>query len=233
VEHTCYQCGHPVEEGVAFCANCNAPQIRVASASQNEPATQPLKPGTPDEVQPPAHPVGFGFPGGAPTPTPPEPFRWQDAMPGAMLAGAVIALVLIIPLAAYVLWPLAAGALAVLFYSRRRPGAELSTGAGARVGAVAGLFAFVLFAVLMGVQLAAMSGSGKLRDQMMQVMQQSAARNPSPEAQEMIQKLMTPEGIAVMVVIVFIMFLLMFVGFSSIGGALGARLLKKREPGDK
>lgn len=154
-------------------------------------------------------------------------------MPGAMLAGAIIALVLIIPLGAYLLWPLAAGALAVLFYSRRQPGAELSPGAGARVGAVAGLFAFALFAVLMGVQLALSSGNGKLRDSMMQVMQQSAANNPSPEAQQMIQKLMTPEGIAVMLVIVFIVFLVMFVGLSSIGGALGARLLKKRGPGPR
>jgi hypothetical protein len=154
-------------------------------------------------------------------------------MPGAMLAGMVIALVLIIPLAAWVLWPLAAGALAVLFYNRRRPGTELTGGAGARIGAVAGLFAFVLFAVLMGAQLAAMSGGGKLRENMMQVMQQSAARNPSPEAQEMMQKLMTPEGIALMVVIVFIMFLVMFVGLSSIGGVLGARLLKKRGAGSK
>jgi hypothetical protein len=219
-----------VEDGVAFCANCNAPQIRVAAASPNEPATPPLRPGTPDEVQPPAYPLGFGPPGTGPVPTAPESFRWQDAMPGAMAAGVVIALVLVLPFAAYVLWPLAAGALAVLFYCRRRPGAQLSTAAGARVGAVTGLFAFIIFAVLMGVQLASMSGSGKLRDQMMQVMQQSAARNPSPEAQQMIQKLSTPEGIAAMLVVVFIMFLVIFVGLSSIGGAIGARLLKRREP---
>ena len=154
-------------------------------------------------------------------------------MPGAMLAGAIIALVLIIPLGAYLLWPLAAGALAVLFYGRRQPGAELSAAAGARVGAVAGLFAFALFAVLMGVQLALSSGNGKLRESMMQVMQQSAASNPSPEAQQMMQRLMTPEGIAVMLVIVFIVFLVMFVGLSSIGGALGARLLKKQGPGTR
>lgn len=200
----------------------------MAVASNNEAATQPLRPGTPDEVQPPAQPVGFGYHPPPPALKPPE-FRWQDAMPGAMLAGAVTALVLIIPLAAYALWPLAAGALAVLFYKRRQSGAELSGGDGARVGAVAGLFAFAMFAVLMGMQMAAMSGSGKFRDMMTQALQQSAARNPSPEAQDMVQKFLTPEGIAVMVVLVFVMFLVMFVGLSSIGGVLGARLLKKRE----
>jgi hypothetical protein len=222
-----------VEDGAAFCQNCNAPQIRVATPSQNEPVTPPLRPGTPDEVQPPARPVGFGYQAVAPPPLAPEPFRWQEAMPGAMLAGLVAALVLIIPFAAYALWPLAAGALAVLFFKRRQPGVELSSGAGARVGAVAGLFAFILFSLLMGVQLVAMSGSGKFRDMMAQAMQQSAARNPSPEAQAMVQKLMTPEGIAVMVVLIFVIFLVMFVGLSSIGGALGAKLLKKRGAGNR
>src|SRR6202046_4320983 len=30
MDHPCYQCGHIVEDGKPFCAQCGAPQIRVA-----------------------------------------------------------------------------------------------------------------------------------------------------------------------------------------------------------
>jgi hypothetical protein len=238
VEHPCYRCGAHIEEGVAFCPNCNAPQIRVAS-TENAPATPPLRPGTPDEMQPPAQPVDLQhrmasseqqpYPPyhGERQPGTPEGIAWSDALPGTLAAGAIIALSWIVPFAGFLLWPIAAGVLATALYLRRRPNAVVTAGSGARLGAIAGLFGFAIFAILMAIDLLLMRGGGKLRQQMEQVIQQSAARNASPEAQAMMQRLLSPEGVAILITVVLVMFLLMFVVFGSIGGALGAKLLSR------
>lgn len=155
--------------------------------------------------------------------------HWSDALPGAMLAGAVIAFSWLVPFISFLLWPIAAGALAVMLYLRRRTDATITPGLGARVGAVSGLFGFIAFLILMAVDLVVFRGGGKLRQAMQQVIQQSAARNPSPEAQAMMQKLLTPEGIAVMVTLVLVIFLAAFIGFGAIGGAIGAKLLNRPE----
>src|ERR1700737_1034985 len=46
MDHPCHKCGHSIEDGKAFCAQCGAPQIRVAvaepsalSAAANVPAS--------------------------------------------------------------------------------------------------------------------------------------------------------------------------------------------------
>jgi len=145
------------------------------------------------------------------------------------MAGLVAGLAWIMPPLGYLLWPITAGVLAVVLYKRRVPETTVSRGAGARVGAVTGLFGFVLFAILTAINLAAL-GSGKIHQMMQQAFQQAAARNPNPEAQAMMQRFMTPEGIAIMFVIVFIFFLMIFVGFSSLGGAIGAALTRPRAP---
>src|SRR5581483_6640411 len=105
MERPCYRCGANVDDTNAFCPQCNAPQIRVAisageAGSQHapalgeapepvedlrEPATGPLPPGTPGELQPPATPMRIsGSPafsqGGAPASSSVD---WSQAVPGA------------------------------------------------------------------------------------------------------------------------------------------------------
>ena len=46
----------------------------------------------------------------------------------------------------------------------------------------------------------------------------------------MIQNLMTPQGIALLVTFVMILFFAAFLGLGALGGALGASLLRKRPP---
>jgi len=43
--------------------------------------------------------------------------------------------------------------------------------------------------------------------------------------QQMLQRLLSPEGLATMVTLAMVMFLFAFVIFSAVGGALGAALL--------
>ncbi len=173
MEHPCHQCGAPVEDGTAFCKQCGAPQIRVPV---EEPATQPLPPGTPGEVQPPAEPVTLA---GAPEALP-AGIDWAQAVPGAALAGALLALAWVVPFLGFLLWLLAGGTLGVMIYRRRVPGAALTPRLGARIGAVTGLFGFGVFAVVLGLELLATRGSGRLRQMLQQVIQETAARNPGP-----------------------------------------------------
>ena len=123
---------------------------------------------------------------------------------------------------------LAGGAFAVALYRRRNPG-PISPGAGARIGAVSGLFGYIIFALTYSIMLLVTGGGGTLRDELMRKIQELASRNPDPQAQEMMQKLMTPEGLAFIIAIGLVLFLVAFLALSSIGGALGSRLFGDRE----
>lgn len=149
-------------------------------------------------------------------------------MPGAALAGLLIA-ASFLPLLSVLLWPTVAGAFAVMLYLRRRPEQQLTRGLGARIGSMAGVFGFLLFALLMVFELVVLRGGSQFRQVMIQMIQQSAARNPSPEAQAMVEKMLTPEGIAIMVGAALLLSLAIFAGFGAIGGAIGAKLAGKRD----
>ncbi len=137
-------------------------------------------------------------------------------------------LALIVPLAIFFLWMLAGGAFAVALYRRRNPG-PISPGAGARIGAVSGLLGYIIFALTYSIMLLVTRGGGTLRDELMRRIQEVASRNPDPQAQEMMQRLMTPEGLAFIIAIGLVLFLFAFLALSSVGGALGAKLFGDRE----
>ncbi len=219
MEHPCHQCGATVEEGTPFCKQCGAPQIRVDADAG---ATPPLPPGTPGQLQPPAQPVPL-----APGQAPPGRIDWSRAFPAALIAGVLLAVCWIVPWATFCLWTIAGGALAVALYQRRRP-APVTTGMGARLGAVTGLLGFVVFALAVSLEILATRG-GRLRAALTQVFEQAAARDSNPAAQEMIQKLSSPQGIALLVTIGLIVLLAAFLIFSAIGGAIGAALFRTRE----
>ncbi|HXZ78550.1 MAG TPA: hypothetical protein VEG30_01390 [Terriglobales bacterium] len=178
------------------------------------PASTPLT--QPSSVSP-APPLGAG------------PLNWSDALPGALIAGVLIGLSWIVPFSTFCLWILAGGALGVALYRRRNPGQEVTAGMGAKVGAVAGLFAWVIFAVLTALQLLVTRKTGQFRDMVQKVVEESATRNADPQVQQMLQRLLSPEGLATMVTLAMVMFLFAFVIFSAVGGALGAALLGGRK----
>lgn len=221
MEHSCHQCGAAVEEGTAFCPQCGAPQIRVAV--QEEPASPPLPPGTPDDAQPPAEPVALGPepPEGAPAPA---RIEWSQAIPAAATAGIILALAWVLPPLGFILWVVAAGLVGVTFYRRRVPAGGLTPRMGARIGVISGLFGFAVFALLLAMELLA-RGGGKFRELVQQVLQQAAARNADPRAQQAVQQMMTPAGLAFLVTFAMVIFLVVFLLFSAAGGALGAWLI--------
>ncbi len=222
MDHACHQCGREIEEGTPFCRHCGAPQIRipgmeeagVPGTASEAPAEAPLPPQPVAIRQAPlAAPAGV---------------EWPHALPSAAWAGALLAAAWIIPYIGYFLWILAAGAVAVAIYRRRLPDAPVTPGIGARIGALCGLFGFAGFSCLMAVGLLLLRGSTKFRELLQQAMQQAAASNPDPAAQDVLKQMTSPAGLALIMTIVMVVFLIGFIGLSAAGGAIGAKLFRNK-----
>ena len=228
MENTCHQCGVVVAEGVPFCANCGAPQIRVSGGSEI-PATPPLPPGMPADMPPPAVAL-------APLAGPVSSIDWGKAFPVVALAGAGVALMARVPFVSIgcCLWALAGGAAAVVLYRWRLttsgPSGEqspwLTTGAGVRLGAATGLFAGVFYLLLF-------FGLGDLRamrSTLRKAISDAAAQNTDPNAQPVFDQLSAPEGIAMLFAFTIVMMVVVLVIFSLAGGAIGASFTKPKAP---
>ncbi len=209
-----------LDEGTAFCPSCGAPQIRVHPSLADSAATPPLPPGTPGNIQPAAIPVMAGTPR----------VDWSVAFKAAALLGllAGIPSSLRFVSAGCCLWVIGGGALAVMMYRKWKPGALVTAGMGARIGAVTGFFAFV-FWLLFQVVVVSARGTGEFRRQLMQQMQEAAAKNPDPNAQRVMQQMSTPEGVAILVTAMVVVVLVAFIIFGVIGGAVGAAIWGRRQ----
>src|SRR5271166_802590 len=240
VEHPCYRCQALIDEGIAFCPHCGAPQIRVIPPGENippeenMPASPPLAPPTPREF-PSQIQAGPTWPqGGIPYALPVNAIRWDLAWQGALLAGAGAAVLSAIPLVSLgcCLWMLGAGALAVALYQRRMPGTLITPGMGMKLGALAGVFGFAINAVVTTVSFVTFRSNSDFRRAMQEQMEKQMASNPDPKVKEMVQSMLawmaTPQGAATLVVLVLIMMAVMFVLFCSAGGALGASMFGRR-----
>jgi hypothetical protein len=216
VEHSCYQCGASVDEGITFCPQCNAPQIRVTAG---EAITIPAIDSNLEVKTPGSH--GNSFQASA--------LQWSYALPAAAMAGLIAAVMMLIPVGAFGLGMLAAGALSVMFYRRRNPIANVTPGIGARLGALSGALGFGIFAIFTAIEMLIFRSGGQVRDAMLQAIQQSAARSSDPQARQVLEYLKTPQGLALMMVLGFIMMGLAFLIFSSLGGALAAALLRRKD----
>jgi hypothetical protein len=208
VEHACYQCGASVEDGTAFCPQCNAPQIRVGGGELPSEPAAPL----PSTI----------------TPVGPSAIQWSQALPSAAQAGLIAAVLMFIPFAGFGLGMAAAGVLAVLFYRRRTPIGEITPGMGARLGALSGTLGFGVFAVFTAIELLVFHSGGDLRAALLEAIQQSAARSADPQAQQLLEYLKSPAGLALMMGVGLAVMFVAFLIFSSLGGALGAVLLRRK-----
>lgn len=182
-----------------------------------------MPPGTPAEVQPPATPVPVDATAGR------APLDWSHALPAALWMGAILAVSWIVPYTGYFFWIIAAGIAAVALYRRRVPNVPVTPANGARIGAVCGLFGFVGFAGMLAVGLLLLRGSTKFHEMIQATLQQAAASNPDPQAQQMLAKMTSPAGLAVLVTIVLVFFLVGFIALGSAGGAIGAWLFSPRK----
>jgi hypothetical protein len=178
-------------------------------------------------MQPPAQPV--------PLPASPHAVDWRLGLSAAAVGGLAASLASLVPIvrAGCCLWMLAGGALAVSFYHRRRPHTDVTPGMGARLGAVSGVLGFFIFAglnaILTFIEIVVLHMGAQIRSELRQALEKSAASNPDPQAQAMVQWMMSPAGFATIITIGMLLFFIAFVLFCTAGGALGASLFGKHE----
>ena len=120
------------------------------------------------------------------------------------------------------------GAIAVLFYSRRRD--RLPTpAAGAQIGAVSGFLIWLFFSIIMVGTL--VYWPDQLRKQMLESIGQMAGRGYDPQRVQQVQDLLkTQTGLTSFVVLGVVLLFLLFVAGSTIGGAFCAAWLGRRSP---
>ncbi|HUS19325.1 MAG TPA: zinc ribbon domain-containing protein [Terriglobales bacterium] len=215
MERQCHHCGAAVPDGTPFCAACGAPQIRViAPQSTVVPPLPEVEGRAPvfshsNVVLPPATPI-----------------RWATAFRKCLIAGAATTFVILIaghPLLILLALPVG-GWLAVFLYARGEDHPRLTAGIGARIGAVAGLITFGFYALLMTVVL--IFQKARFLEEIKNTMKTAAAQNPNPQTQQVMEKLMSPEGIAVLVSVSAVILFFVFLIMCSIGGAIGGNFAK-------
>jgi hypothetical protein len=224
MDHPCYKCGLSVEDGKPFCAQCGAPQIRVAmpepaadtgTVSSTElpifSADSPIIPGT---LSASAFSAGIVWPAAI-----------RACAIAALIAALIMALGLMVPLLAV----LGAGFLAVNLYHRQSPGWDVNARSGAKLGAVCGVLFFGISAIFETLAMALFHTGGQIRQKMLEALQQAASRSGDPQVQAAFETLKTPEGIAVMLVFGLAVLFLVSIAAGSIAGALTGAFLGRRK----
>lgn len=205
-----------MEQGTAFCPQCRAPQIRVAVPEIVIPS------GIASDSTVTSLPAYFGVPLTT-------RIEWSQALPATALAGLITALLMMTPLAYFGFGMLIGGSLSVVFYRRRVPVANVTPGMGARLGMVSGILGGGIFAALLSVGTTLFHAWDSVRAKLIEVVQQTAARNPDPQTQQALEFFKSPDGIVLLLTTALIGALIAFVIFSGLGGALGAAFLRRKE----
>jgi hypothetical protein len=220
MDHPCHKCGHSIEDGKPFCLQCGAPQIRVAMP---DPVAEPAL--ASDGALPLVHAAESAFPG---APVSPLPTRWlYTVQPCAIAAGVAIGLTLL-GLNPFV-GAFGTGFLAVVFARRRGLGMMIRTAAGARLGAISAFLFFAVSAILETLAVVVLHKGAEVRSEMMDKVQQAAARYPGPELQPFLDFVKSPGGFTFMVVASALFGLLAFMVLGGLGGAIGASLLGRHD----
>ena len=212
MDHPCPSCGRAVADGTPFCSGCRAPQIRFVLPE-------------PVIAQEPADTASLDAP--LPIPT---PLVWRRAFHAALVGGVFSALVMNVLFGLFGLGFVAGGALAVYAYRRRVPGAVVNLGSGATLGAASGFLGFLIFSVLLTLEILITHRWGELRQAVIESMNQTA-RNADPQFQQQLQdaivQFKTPEGFAMLMAFTGVFLCLIFIFFSVLGGAIGSSMTRK------
>ena len=215
MEHRCYQCGAAVEDGIAFCAHCNAPQIRVVTADRLPPSETVAE--TPAERN-----TYSGLPHRARV-------EWAQALPAAFLGMLIATILSTVVRGALGLGLVVAGFLSVYFYRRRNPLVHLTLKLGARLGAISGVLGFGITAVASATAIAVLHSGGEIHALMLKEVQQYVSRSSDPQMQQVLDFYASPQGFILMLILGSIMMFVLFLALSSMGGLIGAAVLRRKD----
>jgi ABC-type antimicrobial peptide transport system permease subunit len=130
------------------------------------------------------------------------------------------------------LWMLAGGLFAVTLYRRRLPLLPISSTVGGKIGALSGLLGFLFFAFFTSAYLTiatlVLHQGDQIRATLRGVLEQAATNNHDPRAQALMQWVQTPEGLALVMALSMLLFLVAFLLLSTAGGIFGAALARRR-----
>lgn len=232
MDHPCHKCGHSIEDGKPFCAECGAPQIRVATPEPASPsvagnvlsegnATYSLGPPVLEQPVPEPLRVPGLFTG----------IEWARAFRvcafAALISVVLMSLRLLVPLVAM----LGAGFLTVILYRHRNPAWEANARFGAQLGALTALISSGVIAIFSAIAFAVLQAGGQVRDQALQALQQAVARSNDPQMQATLDLLKKPEGLGAKLALAAVGFFVVSVVAGAIAGALtGAFLGRKNRP---
>lgn len=203
-------CGAQLPPDARFCHKCGKPQFEPAAteepaalderASQVAPAPSFPQIALPD--------IGFQNP---------------LVLRVGLLMASLSFLLSSLPLARFFwfFWLGAAGFFAVVLY-RKRTGQPISVRNGARIGWITGVFGFAISTILFTLSMLLISGrpggvTAALREQA------SAGGVPPDILEQVLSILLSPLGIAAILLVSF----LLFIGLTAAGGALAAAVLRK------
>jgi hypothetical protein len=201
-------CGAQLPPDALFCHKCGKLQ-----------RDEPLP--VPDELVPAPIATVSAAPAGAPE----IGFHNSQAVRVAFLVGSLAFLLFSLPFPIFLrlLFLLGAGVFSVFLY-RRRSGHPVEIGGGARMGWITGLFCFVIFAVLFAASMAILSVLMRDPATATQFRDQMGAMGMTPEMiQQATDLFRSPVQVLLMLVSLFVTSTLI----PALGGALGARLLRK------
>jgi hypothetical protein len=195
-----------VDYGKPFCPQCSAPQIRVAM---------------PAAAEVPHHAPHIAVPSV-------NQLSWPDAWRAALAGGVCCAFAFAVGLGFLGLGMLAGGIVSVSVYHRRRPDVSLTTGSGARLGALSGFIGFVLLSSLAPLFAFVLNRGQELRQFVLDVLQR-ATTTTDPQFAEAFKQYQSPEGRATLIAAFLLGLLVLFVTFASLGGAIGAALARRKQ----
>ena len=171
----------------------------------------------------------------APAPLIQPRIAWSTALPKAAIAGFFTVMLLLGLLsffqsAIFVLLVLPLGGIfSIWLYARGQDPGQIMLGTGVRLGAVTGLFTFLIYGIIVAAQFTAQSGM--VQETMRKAIEQAVASNPNPQAKALMDQIMTPEGMATLLTVTGVIFLFVFLIFGAIGGSVGAAMIKRQRSG--
>jgi hypothetical protein len=220
MDQPCYKCGQPVEQGIPFCPHCSAPQIRVVVADLDPSPAVLADAGAPAQGT-------DALPASQTVPMLALPMQWSHAIGPSALAALVAALLMALGLNPFVAM-FTVGFLAVVFYRQRQPETAIKATAGAALGALGGLLWFAVSSVLEALVVVFLHKGPEIRDELLKRIQQAASQTNDPKVLEVFDRLKTPGGLELLMVLGLVFAFFAAIVLAGLGGVLGGAIFNRR-----
>jgi hypothetical protein len=219
MDHSCHRCHQPVEDGVPFCANCGAPQIRVL-LPEPVPAAALATDSSPSNVA-----IGVSSPADLMVPL---RGSWSQTWRPCTWAAGVAVLAMVLHLYPAVAM-FGAGIVAVSLYRQQFPGIPMRAVLGAKLGALSALIGFISTTLLGLVAVLALHKEAEVRQVLLDGVQQAIVRaNGDAQTIAVLDYFKTSQGLIVLAAIGLVMALFFSIALGSLGGALAGSFTSRR-----